>query len=62
MTAWVDAHAVEILIGWYIFSAAVSGMPAPGEASGAGYRWLYHSLHLLAGDLARLLRMGDPQS
>jgi hypothetical protein len=62
MTTWVDAHGVGILIGWYVFSAVVSGMPAPATASSAAYRWLYHSLHLLAGDLERFLRLGGTQS
>jgi len=41
-----------VLLGWYVFSAVVSGMPAPAQASGPGYRWAYATLHLLAGNLA----------
>lgn len=39
---------------YYVFSAFVSGMPAPDEKSGNGYKWLYASLHTLAGNLVQL--------
>ena len=35
---------------YYVFNAIVSGMPAPGEKDGKGYRWAYTSLHVLAGN------------
>ena len=37
---------------YFVFSAVVSGMPAPAADSGTGYKWAYHSLHVLAGDLS----------
>ena len=35
---------------YYLFSSVVSGMPAPDEKSGTGYRWAYTSLHIMAGN------------
>ena len=37
---------------YFLFSAIVGGMPEPDEKSGPAYRWAYHSLHILAGNLA----------
>lgn len=47
--------ATQALIGYFIFSAFVSGMPEPSASSGTGYRWAFHSLHLLAGDLSQMI-------
>lgn len=40
----------EIFLGYWIFSAAVSGMPLPKEDQ-FWYNWLYTSAHTLAGSL-----------
>ncbi len=53
MANWIDHNALALMAAWYVFSAVVSGMPQPAEASGVAYRWAYHSLHILAGDLSR---------
>ncbi len=65
MISWMDSHAVAVLLAWYVFSAVVSGMPAPTNSSGMGYRWAYRSLHVLAGDLShywqdRKTSLGNP--
>lgn len=36
---------------FWIYSAAVSAMPAPTDKSGGGYQWLYSFLHTIAGNL-----------
>lgn len=53
MANWIDHNALALMAAWYVFSAFVSGMPAPSERSGVGYIWAFHSLHILAGDLSR---------
>jgi hypothetical protein len=35
---------------YYVFSALVSGMPAPDDKSGKGYKWAYASFHMLAAN------------
>lgn len=64
MANWIDHNALALMAAWYVFSAVVSGMPQPAETSGVGYRWAYHSLHILAGDLSRYWLKGesDPES
>lgn len=41
---------------YYLFSSIVSGMPAPDDKSSLGYKWLYTTLHTLAGNVATALR------
>jgi hypothetical protein len=38
-------------VALWIFSAIVSGMPEPEATDGKGYRWLYSTLHSIAGNL-----------
>jgi hypothetical protein len=47
-----DTQTVLLYFG---FSAAVSSMPEPDANSGTGYTWLYHFLHVLAGDLSHVV-------
>lgn len=37
-----------IFVGWYVFSALVSGMPEPIPESSPWYIWAYRSFHILA--------------
>jgi hypothetical protein len=37
-----------IFVGWYIFSALVTGMPEPTQESSPWYIWAYRSFHILA--------------
>lgn len=55
MMHWLQTHGADALALYALYSALVSGMPEPTSASGTGYVWLYHSLHVLAGDLSYLL-------
>lgn len=53
IVALIVAHPrafLGLLIGWPVFSAAVSSLPAPVEASGRFYKSLYMFLHLLAAN------------
>lgn len=49
---WLQSHGADAVLIYFGFSAFVSGMPEPGPDAGVGYRWAYHSLHVLAGDLS----------
>lgn len=40
------------LVGYYLFSAAISAMPLPDTTSSKGYQWLFGMLHTLSGDIA----------
>ena len=59
MQAFVQAihqhPALYALVGYYIFSAFVSGMPSPSDKSSMGYVWAFNSLHTLAGNLGRVV-------
>ncbi|MGH9535477.1 MAG: hypothetical protein ACRD2E_11535 [Terriglobales bacterium] len=46
-------HYEIALIGYFVFSAIVSGMPEPDEKSGTGYLWAYRTLHVLSGDFSQ---------
>lgn len=37
-----------VFIGWYVFSALVSGMPEPERESSPWYIWAYRSFHILS--------------
>ena len=43
------------IVGYWLFSAFVGGMPEPLAASPAVYGWLYKSLHILAGNLSNAI-------
>jgi hypothetical protein len=43
-----------VVIYW-IFSAAVSGMPEPASRDKAWYLWLYRFCHTIAGNLSTVL-------
>ena len=49
---FAHTHVIGIMIGWYVFSAAISALPTPlpGER---WYQFVYIMLHTLAGSLAR---------
>ena len=49
---WIHTHAIEIIIIWYVFSAAVSALPSP-LPNERWYQFVYIMLHGLAGSLAR---------
>lgn len=52
---WINQHqAISGAAGLWLFSAAVSGMQAPKDNSGAGYVWLYNTLHILSSNLNKL--------
>jgi hypothetical protein len=39
------------VVAFWIFSAFIDGMPPVCATDGKGYRWLYSSLHSLAGNI-----------
>ena len=56
MFTWIAQHESWAAVALYwIFSAAVSSMPAPGSSTGAGYLWIYRFLHTLAGNVSTAL-------
>ena len=53
MTHLIEAHpAAFAILGYWLFSAVIGGMPEPDAKAGPAYRWAFNSLHLLAGNLA----------
>lgn len=57
----MNEHAMLIVLGYWLFSAIVSGMPEPTAASGISYRWLFQSLHVLAGNVSTAISYRFPQ-
>lgn len=53
--SFLSNHAVALMVGWYVLSAVVSGMPAPPPQAGVAYIWAYRSLHVLAGNLGQFI-------
>lgn len=62
MLTWVEAHGFECLVGFYVFSAVTGGMPTPSDASGLFYRWMFSTMSILNGSLARLVATQLPAS
>ena len=57
----IEAHpAMFSIVGYFIFSAVVGGMPDPGPTSGSGYKWLHNSLHILAGNISQAVSAKYP--
>lgn len=58
--SWVNAHGIEVMAAWYIFSAFVSSLPSPIEPQGltkgssALYKFTFSFMHTLAGSLGRI--------
>lgn len=62
MIAWINAHGIGVLIGYYVFSAFTGGMPTPADNSSVMYRWAFSSLSILNASLARLVATQMPSS
>jgi hypothetical protein len=62
MLTWIEAHGFETLLAYYIFSAFSGGMPTPSDSASVMYRWLFSSLSILNGSLARLVATQLPAS
>jgi hypothetical protein len=56
MFEFILQHQLWAAMGIYwIFSAAVSAMPEPGDGDSSGYLWLYRFLHTTAGNITTAL-------
>lgn len=62
IVSFVNTHGIEVLLAYFVFSALVSGMPAPKPTASTGYVWLYNSLHALSGDLREVAAKYIPGS
>ncbi len=49
---WIMQHPLQIIAGYYVYSAAVGSMPAPTDKSSTFYIWVHGFLHILAGNLS----------
>lgn len=58
---WIQTHGADAVLLYFVFSAVVSGMPEPDATAGLGYRWAYHSLHVLTGDLSQWIGSRIPK-
>lgn len=47
-------NPIAVLGVYYFASALISGMPAPASTDGKGYRWLYSTLHIFAGNFGTI--------
>ena len=43
----------EVLVGYWLFSAAVGAMPTPQQGSSMGYQFLFRFAHILSGNVNR---------
>ena len=60
---FLSAHSTLIVLALYwIFSAAVSAMPTPGEKSSTFYNWSFAFLHTLAGSIGRVMSSKFPSN
>jgi hypothetical protein len=62
MLAWIESHGFEVLIAYYVFTAFSGGMPTPTDGASVMYRWIFSSLNILNGSLARLIATQSPSS
>jgi hypothetical protein len=53
--------ATQALIGYFVFSAFVSGMPEPDPQASLAYRWAYNSLSILSGDRSKWIGSRQPK-
>ena len=52
LSHFFQAHAIAVcILGYWIFSAVIGGMPPPSPADTRAYHWTFKSLHILAGDV-----------
>jgi hypothetical protein len=57
----INQHPALCCVGLYwLYSAIVGGMPEPSATAPAGYKWLYRSLHILAGNLSAVMAARYP--
>ncbi len=54
-------HPIACVVGYFLYSAIVGGMPAPEATDGRGYQWLYRSSHIIAGNLTTAVSTRFPQ-
>jgi len=55
------AHPTVWALGtFYIFSNAIAALPTPGSASSTFYHWSFDFLHLVAGNIARIIATRYP--
>ncbi len=45
MLNWINSHGIEVLIIYWVFSAAISNMPTPKTEGDGFYHWVYGFLH-----------------
>lgn len=57
----MDHYWILIVAGYWVFSAIVGGMPEPHDHSKFAYRWLFKSLHILAGNMTTAMARYYPQ-
>ena len=56
----MDKTAVMWMVGYFVYSAIVGGMPDPEPTDSLGYHWAYRSLHILAGNITTALSTRYP--
>ncbi len=62
LEALISAHpVVTALLGYFIFSAIVTGMPPVDASSSKAYRWAYGSLNVLAANIGGMMHAKFPE-
>jgi len=55
------AHGTLWALGaFYMFSNAIAALPSPGSGSSTFYRWSFDFLHLIAGNIAKIVATRYP--
>ncbi len=56
----MNEHTLFVLLGYWVFSAIVGGMPMPTSTSSQAYTWAHDSLQILAGNLSNAIAVRYP--
>ena len=57
----MDPHVMLYVGGYWVFSAVVGGMVEPTQHDSRAYKWVYNSLHILAGNMAKAVAAKYPE-
>jgi hypothetical protein len=52
---FANHRTIDAIVALWLFSAAVSAMPAPTATTSSGYVWLYSFAHLISANLDKFV-------
>lgn len=53
MVAWIQTHGFQVLVGYYVLSAAISSLPSPTADSTKFYQWFFKFSNAIAANISR---------